>query len=63
MTPCLLCRYSDNGLKGDWKPHAMNPVKAGVQGARNAGRPLIHDGKLYRFGQDCEYTYGHKVWY
>jgi hypothetical protein len=26
-----------------------------------AGRIVRHEGKLYRFGQDCKKTYGHRV--
>jgi len=52
--------YSDS-LKGTWKPHPMNPVKQRVQGARCAGRPVVYRNQVYRFAQDCGYTYGHKV--
>ncbi len=54
------CRYADR-LEGPWLPHPLNPVRAGVQGSRMAGRPVVADGKLYRFAQDCTCTYGHRV--
>lgn len=42
----------------------MNPVANGPRAAgfRNGGCLVVHDGRLYRFGQDCGETYGHKVW-
>jgi hypothetical protein len=48
---------------GPWKEHAWNPVKNGPRnmGARNGGGPFIHEGKLYRLGQDCGETYGHRL--
>lgn len=54
--------HADSPL-GPWEQHAANPVKNGARhlGARSGGRPLVYDGKLYRFGQDCGDTYGHKV--
>lgn len=53
-------RYAD-GLKGPWTRHPGSPVRSWVQGSRLAGRPVRVDGQLYRFGQECEYTYGYKV--
>jgi len=49
---------------GPWEPHPANPVANGPReaGFRNGGRLVVHDGRLYRFGQDCGETYGHKVW-
>ena len=54
--------HADSPL-GPWKEHALNPVVNGAShlGARSGGRPLVYEGKLYRFGQDCGETYGHKV--
>ncbi|KAK3422192.1 hypothetical protein EUGRSUZ_G02723 [Eucalyptus grandis] len=54
--------YSDSPL-GPWKPHKKNPVYNTYRsvGARNGGRPFIHDGILYRVGQDCGETYGRRV--
>ena len=48
---------------GPWEPHPMNPVANGHRSAgfRNGGRLVQHDGRLYRFGQDCGQTYGHRV--
>ncbi|KAI7844140.1 hypothetical protein COHA_002275 [Chlorella ohadii] len=48
---------------GPWEPHPANPVANGPReaGFRNGGRLVVHDGRLYRFGQDCGETYGHKL--
>ena len=45
---------------GPWKEHAQNPILNGHSsiGARSGGRPFVHEGKLYRIGQDCGETYG-----
>ncbi len=60
MCVCVCHRVADD-LLGPWRLHPLSPVRSGVQGSRMAGRPVVADGKLYRFGQDCTYTYGHKV--
>ncbi|KNA10900.1 hypothetical protein SOVF_140050 isoform A [Spinacia oleracea] len=54
--------YSDSPL-GPWKPHKKNPIHNTERsyGARNAGRPFLYDGVLYRVGQDCEETYGKRI--
>eukprot|EP00887_Chlorella_sp_A99_P000043 scaffold16.g43.t1 len=53
--------YADSPL-GPWQAHAGNPVMNGdpSAGARMGGRPVVHGGRLYRFGQDCGQTYGHR---
>ena len=38
--------------EGPWHPHARNPVKIDVRSARGGGVPFVHDGELYRPGQD-----------
>ncbi|CAN8298019.1 unnamed protein product [Cochlearia groenlandica] len=54
--------YSNSPL-GPWKPHKKNPIYNGKRnvGARNGGRAFLHDGKLYRVGQDCGENYGKRV--
>ncbi|MBV5333625.1 hypothetical protein JZU54_08920, partial [bacterium] len=47
--------------EGPWRPHANNPVKIDVTGARMAGAPFWHEGALYRPAQDCLRTYGGAV--
>lgn len=48
---------------GPWKEHARNPILNGDSsiGARGGGRPFVHEGKLYRIGQDCGETYGRRL--
>lgn len=45
-------------LHGPWTLHPASPVREWMQGSRMAGRPIVVNGKLYRFGQDCGATYG-----
>eukprot|EP00955_Chlamydomonas_euryale_P101836 365377-Chlamydomonas_euryale.AAC.11 len=52
--------FSDT-LTGAWTRHPGSPVKSWLQGSRMAGRPIKYDGQIYRFGQDCTFTYGHRV--
>ncbi|XP_077220207.1 glucosamine inositolphosphorylceramide transferase 1-like isoform X2 [Tasmannia lanceolata] len=54
--------YSSSPLD-PWKPHKQNPIYNTDKsfGARNAGRPFIYNGNLYRMGQDCGQTYGRRV--
>jgi glycosyltransferase involved in cell wall biosynthesis len=53
-----LCLYFADRLEGPWLPHANNPVKVDIAGARMAGGFFHHDGQLYRPAQDCLQTYG-----
>jgi hypothetical protein len=48
-------------LLGPWMPHAGNPIKRDIGSARPAGTPFIHNGQLYRPGQDSTGTYGRAV--
>jgi hypothetical protein len=50
--------YHADSLLGPWTPHAGNPVKQDVAGARPAGTPFVHGGRLYRPAQDDATTYG-----
>lgn len=43
--------YSEN-IYSDWRPHFLNPVLFDVRNSRNAGKILMDNGKLIRFGQD-----------
>ncbi|XXG48400.1 hypothetical protein AAC387_Pa02g2862 [Persea americana] len=54
--------YSSSPL-GPWKQHKRNPIHKSNRsvGSRNAGRPFIYEGHLYRMGQDCGQTYGRRV--
>ena len=48
-------------LLGPWQPHEGNPVKSDAGSARPAGRPFVHEGRLYRPAQDCLGAYGRRV--
>jgi hypothetical protein len=45
-------------LHGPWLEHRLNPLKTDIRSSRPAGRPFVHDHKLYRPGQDCSRVYG-----
>lgn len=48
-------------LFGPWTQHPANPVKTDVRSARPGGTPFVHEGLLYRPGQDSSRTYGGNV--
>ena len=56
-----LCLAWADDLAGPWTQHLNNPVKVDVRGARMAGRPFVHEGRLYRPAQDCLRCYGAAV--
>ena len=56
-----LCLYYADAPEGPWMPHANNPVKIDIRGARMAGALFELDGVLYRPAQDCLATYGAAV--
>lgn len=55
--------WHSNSPLGPWKPHKKNPIynTEKSMGARNGGRPFVYNGNLYRVGQDCGKTYGHRI--
>ena len=53
--------WSSNQLTRGWTRHPACPVKCDVRSARPAGRPFLHEGKLYRPAQDCSREYGGAV--
>jgi hypothetical protein len=52
--------YAD-AIDGDWKQHAMNPVKTSIYNSRPAGTPFIWQGKLFRPAQDSSKGYGSRI--
>ena len=53
--------YHSKTIDGPWIPHVKNPVVRGRARARNGGGPIIWQGNLYRFAQNCTNTYGEKL--
>jgi hypothetical protein len=53
-----LWAWHATSVEGPWEPHALNPIKTDVRGARPAGPPFVHEGALYRPAQDCSRAYG-----
>jgi hypothetical protein len=56
----LFAYYADD-LAGPWLAHSANPVKTDICSARPAGMPFVHEGDLYRPGQDCATAYGNAI--
>jgi len=57
----LFVFHADDPVDGDWKPHARNPIVSDVRRARPAGRLFVHNGIIYRPGQDCSRCYGYGI--
>jgi hypothetical protein len=60
--PCSELRiwFADQ-LKGDWQPHAGNPVRSDARNTRPGGTPFVVGGSLYRPSQNNTRTYGGSV--
>lgn len=58
----VLNLYSSDDLMGPWVQHPMSPiVKNDKNISRPGGRLLIDQGRLYRFAQDDDPTYGNQI--
>ena len=54
----LFLFYSDDLMSG-WKEHPLSPViRNDIMRARQGGRTLEHEGRLWRFAQNCYPRYG-----
>jgi hypothetical protein len=53
--------YSDNLFTNNWVSHPQNPIVTNAGRARNAGKIIEENGKLYRPAQDCIKSYGNKI--
>lgn len=54
--------HSSDSLTGSWVEHPQSPVlKGNAQNSRPAGRVTSFDGRLYRYAQDCQESYGKQV--
>ncbi|MDN3655841.1 hypothetical protein QWZ08_09415 [Ferruginibacter paludis] len=56
----LYIYYSD-ALRGEYKPHSLNPVRNNLDGTRPAGNFIVVDGILYRPSQNCGKYYGKSI--
>ncbi|MBX2980205.1 MAG: hypothetical protein KF905_12990 [Flavobacteriales bacterium] len=61
LTNTGLYLYHSERLEGPYTPHPQNPVKLDVRSARPAGTPFVHQGELWRPGQDSSLTYGGRI--
>merc|ERR1711871_1285536 len=46
-----------------WIKHPSSPISTDMRYARMGGRPVVHDGILYRPAQDCSQGYGVGITY
>lgn len=59
ISSATLRLFYSNELAGLWVEHIKSPViKNDANIARCAGRVLEHEGRLFRFAQDCDPVYG-----
>jgi hypothetical protein len=57
----LEIHVSDDLLRGEFRPHSLNPVCVDLRFNRSAGATLTLGGRLCRVAQDCSTTYGRNV--
>ncbi len=58
-----LCLYYAKELTGPWTEHPESPIIEGdAHIARPGGKITIFDGRIIRFAQDDDPTYGNQVW-
>lgn len=48
-------------LEGPYERHPASPIREGLYGSRMAGQLLVHEGQLFRLGQDCRRVYGEGI--
>ena len=54
--------YYSKSLLSEFTPHKQNPIYVNnKEKFRNGGNPVILDGKMYRFVQNCKNYYGEKL--
>jgi beta-xylosidase len=57
-----LSLYYADQLAGPWQEHPQSPiVEDNIDIARPGGRMLVHEGRLYRYGQDGYPRYGNLI--
>lgn len=58
----ILLLYHARQLMGPWEHHPRNPLRFGDKNiSRPGGRVVEHDGRLVRFAQDDDPTYGNQL--
>jgi len=57
----VLNLYFSEDLFGEYIPHPQNPIVINPKSARMAGKIILYDGKILRFGQNNCYGYGSKI--
>lgn len=53
--------FFSDALEGPWQAHKCNPICIDARFSRPAGEFITKDGRLYRYVQDCSWTYGEKM--
>jgi len=61
ITDYKLCVFFSDRLLGPYIPHPCNPIKYGLDGARQAGNFIEVDGVTYRPAQNCKKQYGESI--
>jgi len=57
-----LCLYYSDSLEETWKEHSKSPLITGDKNiSRPGGRMIVYDGKVVRYTQDGDPTYGNQL--
>ena len=57
----LYLYHSDDLINGKWVSHVKNPIVSLSSNARNGGKIIEKEGKLFRVSQNCSNSYGANV--
>ncbi len=58
----VMVYHSTDLEREGWTPHAQNPVVSNrLRAGRQGGRPIVIDGRLYLYFQDCVENYGDAI--
>jgi hypothetical protein len=57
----LYLYYSDDLINGKWESHIKNPIVSLSSNARNGGKIIEKEGKIFRVSQNCSNSYGANV--
>jgi hypothetical protein len=53
--------YISDNLKGEYRPHPLNPITTGRKYSRSGGSILEENSQFYRISQDCFDSYGKEI--